>query len=308
MFGFTLKQLRYIEAAARTGSIANAADELNISQSAVTAAIDKFEEALGYELFLRVPAKGIKTTPSGDEAIKLIRGFIADARHLESDIRSVGGKTTGTLRLACYATSAPQVLPRLLKGFIRKYPAISIKVLEGDLRAVMGLLENGDVDIALTYDRPLSEQRRFEPLFSAPAHAVLPADDPLVAKSRVSPRDLAKRPMVLLDLPRARDYFMELFEHHGVTPNIVHSTRSAEIARALVAGGFGFTILNIRYAEQDGKRQDFVMRPISGQPFVPVFGIASMPDARQPRIVQAFLAHCRELSEQRVFDEIVVRH
>ncbi|MGH6778327.1 MAG: helix-turn-helix domain-containing protein, partial [Bradyrhizobium sp.] len=66
MFGFTLKQLRYIEAAARTGSIANAANELNISQSAVTAAIDKFEEALGYELFLRVPAKGIKTTPSGD--------------------------------------------------------------------------------------------------------------------------------------------------------------------------------------------------------------------------------------------------
>ena len=47
MFGFTLKQLRYIEAAARTGSIANAAQELNISQSSITAAIDNFEQCPG---------------------------------------------------------------------------------------------------------------------------------------------------------------------------------------------------------------------------------------------------------------------
>ncbi len=126
-------------------------------------------------------------------------------------------------------------------------------------------------------------------------------------ESRVSPNDLAQRPMILLDLPRAREYFMNLFAHHGVRPNIVHSTRSAEIARALVAGGFGFTILNIRYAEHDGTRQDFVMLPISGQSFIPVFGIASMANARQPQIVEAFLTHCRELAAERIFDEIVVR-
>ena len=174
MFGFTLKQLRYIEAAARTGSIANAANELNISQSSITAAIDKFEEALGYALFIRVPAKGISTTPSGDEAMRLIRSFIDGARHLESDMRSVGGKATGTLRLGCYGTAAPQVLPRLLKEFIRKYPAISIKIFEGDLRAMLEYLEDGEVDVALTYDLTLSDHQRFEPLFEAPAHAVLP--------------------------------------------------------------------------------------------------------------------------------------
>jgi len=307
MFGFTLKQLRYIEAAARTGSIASAAGELNISQSSITAAIDKFEEDLGYALVIRGAAQGISTTPARGGAVKLIRGLLDGARPPGRDMRSVGGKTTGTLRLGCYATSAPQVLPRLLKGFIRDYPAISIQIFEGDLRSVTEFLENGEVDIALTYDLTRSDHQRFEPLFEAPAHAVLPSDDPLAEQESVSPAELAQRPMVLLDLPRAREYFMELFAHHGLTPRVVHSARSAEIARALVAGGFGFTILNIRYAEQDGTRQDFVMRPISDQRFFPVFGMASMADARQPRIVEAFLAHCRELAAQRVFDEIVVR-
>ncbi len=57
--------------------------------------------------------------------------------------------------------------------------------------------------------------------------------------------------MILLDLPLAREYFMDPVRFTtALIPNVVHSTRSAEIARALVAGGFGFTILNIRYAER----------------------------------------------------------
>jgi DNA-binding transcriptional LysR family regulator len=306
MFRFTLRQLRYVDAAARTGSIANAAAEMNISQSSITSAIDKFEETLGYELFIRVPAKGISTTPSGEEAMRLIRSFIAGTRHFESEMRSVGGKTTGTLRIACYATSAPQVLPRLLKHFIRKYPEISIQLFEGDLRGVIESVENGDADIALTYDLTVSDGRRFEPLFEAAAHAVLPVDDPLAAKNRVEFADLAEKPMIMLELPRTREYFSGLFQHHGLAPNVVHSTRSAEIARALVAGGFGFTILNIRYAERDGTHPGFVVRPIADQHFIPVFGIATMADARPPQIVEAFLAHCRELRTQRIFDEIVV--
>ena len=56
---FTLKQLRYVEAAGRLGSIAKAAIEVSISQSSITASIDALEAALDYALFVRTPAKGI---------------------------------------------------------------------------------------------------------------------------------------------------------------------------------------------------------------------------------------------------------
>jgi DNA-binding transcriptional LysR family regulator len=307
MFGFTFKQLRYIEAAARTGSIANAALELNISQSSITAAIDNCEQELGYELFIRVPAKGIVTTPSGEEAVRLIRGFIDSARHFDGDMRSVGGKTTGTLRIACYGTSAPQVLPRLLKHFVSMYPEISIKLLEGDMRMVMDFLENGDADIALTYDMVVPSHHHFAPLFQAPPHAVLQYDDPLANQPDVRLADLAGKPMVMLDLPHTREYFTKMFERLKLTPNIVHSTRSAEIARALVVGGFGFTILNVCHAEHGGREPGYIVRHIADRTRAPVFGIATLANARQPRIVQAFLEHCLDLKRQNVFREIVVQ-
>ncbi len=56
---FTLKQLRYFDAAVRSGSIARAATEMHISQSSITASIDAIEQSLGMELFRRVPAKGV---------------------------------------------------------------------------------------------------------------------------------------------------------------------------------------------------------------------------------------------------------
>lgn len=55
---FTLKQLRHIGAAGRLGSIANAATKLSISQSSIAAAIDGLEDKLGFDIFLRTPAKG----------------------------------------------------------------------------------------------------------------------------------------------------------------------------------------------------------------------------------------------------------
>ncbi|MEO0679826.1 MAG: LysR family transcriptional regulator, partial [Pseudomonadota bacterium] len=75
-FNFTLKQLRYVEAAGRLGSIASAAGELNISQSSITSAIDALETEVGFDLFIRTRAKGLKTTSSGDQIIQMISNFI----------------------------------------------------------------------------------------------------------------------------------------------------------------------------------------------------------------------------------------
>ena len=70
---FTLKQLRYVDAALRTGSIVQAAREMNISQSSIAAAIDASEALMGVPLFHRMPAKGIVPTDEGLLAASKIR-------------------------------------------------------------------------------------------------------------------------------------------------------------------------------------------------------------------------------------------
>lgn len=302
---FTLKQLRYVEAAGRCGSITSAAEILSISQSSITAAIDTLEQALGFDLFIRMPAKGIQPTPSGMDALGHIRSYLEQTNHLDSDLRSIGGQPVGALRLACYVTTAPHVLPLMLKGFVRDHPGVRVELAEGDMVSVVDQLLEGGVDLACTYNKNLPEQISFTPLFSAPPYAIISAEDSLAKKSSVTLAELAERPMIVLDLPFGRDYYTDLFYSRGLRPTIAHSTRSSEIVRALAAGGFGFSILNIRAREAG--RPEYVCLPIKD--FTPAieFGIVSIAGVRHPRIVRAFLDHCAQLSGAGTFDELIVK-
>lgn len=306
MINFTLKQLRYIEATGRLGSISNAAAEQNISQSSITAAIDALESQLGFDLFMRTPAKGICVTPSGAETLQLIRGFIDQSRHFEAEMESVGGDTTGSVRIACYATAAPSFLPQILKDFTKAYPSISIKLLEGDMLETMTYMQNGEADLAFTYLEALDEKQTFTPLFNAPPYALLPAEDPLADAEFVCFEQLAEKPMVILDLPLTKTYFLSMFEEKGLTPKIVHSTRSAEITRALVAGGYGYSILNVCPPGYHQNQHRFRVVPINDDVRIPVFGIATLSGNRQPGMVTAFIENCIKLKENGAFEEIVV--
>ena len=111
--------------------------------------------------------------------------------------------------------------------------------------ATMAYVRNGDADLAFVYEEMLEDRQEFTPLFAAPPYALLAADDPLAQGASVCLADLADKPMIMLDLPRTRAYFSAMFEAVGLHPNIVHSTRSTEILRALVSAGHGYTLLNI---------------------------------------------------------------
>ncbi len=303
---FTLKQLRYVEAAGRTGSITNAAAELNISQSSVTAAIDSIEAVLGFDLFMRTPAKGICETPSGREVLTLISRFLDEAHLLESELAAISGDPVGTLRLACYATTAPFVLPPLLKEFARRYPGVRIKVQEGDMSAILGLLANGGADLALTYRQSLDAHFDFVPLFRARPYAVLPADHALARNSAVSLKALSRLPMVMLDLPLATEYYTDLFHQFALEPEVAHSTKTAEMARALVAGGFGFSILNIFDFGNVESKSGFASRPISDNVHAPFFGIALPAGTRRPAVVDRFISMADELAANGAFSDLVL--
>ena len=81
--------------------------------------------------------------------------------------------------------------------------------------------------------------------FTVAPHVVLAVDHPLARRKTVRLSALADQPMVLLDLPHSRDYFARLFAAAGVQPDIAHRTHSAELARAVVARGVGYTVLNM---------------------------------------------------------------
>jgi len=227
----TIKQLRYTEAAGRLGSIAAAAAELNISQSSITAAIDALEGSLGYDIFIRQPAKGILATPSGDKALGMVADILRQHSHFETELEALGGAPRGVLRLGCYMTVAPGFLPRVLSGFSAEYPEAQTDISEGDMDAMIELLSQGVIDLACTYEIAAGSELSFTPLFSAPPYALIPDSDPLAMQEELTLHDIADRPFILLDLPHTRAYFEQLYRSIGLRPKIAHSSRSSEIVR-----------------------------------------------------------------------------
>ena len=301
---FTLKQLLYFHAALRNRSIARAAKEMNISQSSITAAVDQIEQIVGAELFRRIPAKGILPTQTGEAVGARIASFLEQARVFQSDLMSLSGSPTGTLRLACFEPTAPYVLPPLLRRIADGYPEIRIDVMEGDMGLISEVLQSGAVDVALTYKMEVLPEHRFAPLFDLPPWALVPDTSPLADRRVVYMADLEGVPMIALDMPRTRSYFDRLFDAHGLVPNLVHSTKSGAVIRGLVAAHFGHAILNICAPSDRNPAQGYLAIPIADGGESPVFGVSYAPQLEESAVVRAVIATGTALAKEGGFDHL----
>jgi DNA-binding transcriptional LysR family regulator len=302
---FTLKQLRYFDAALRTGSIARAAVEMNISQSSITAAIDIIEQTVEAELLRRLPAKGIVPTTTGRAVGGRVQAFLEQARIFESDLLSLTGDPAGSLRLGCYAPTAPYVLPPLLKRISQKYPSISIELKEGDMQSISDLLNSGAVDLALTYRRETPGSQPFIPMFRATPIALIPDVSPLAQQEEVELQDLAALPMILLDLPGTRPYFNGLFSSQGLRASIAHTTKSSSVLRGLVAANFGYALMNICGPHDRAGQNGYVARPIRGDLDSPQYGVAYTHASQRSALVKTVLQTCREVAEEGTFEALL---
>jgi len=301
---FTLKQLRYFHAAMRSGSIVKAAEDMSISQSSITAAIDGMEQALEAQLFRRVPAKGIVPTPTGKQVGQRVSNFLEQARIFEADLMSIGREPVGTLRLGCFDPVAPYVLPPILTRIAKNYPGIRIELMEGDLGELAEQLRSGSLDVALIYqsDPPMSVT--FEGLFHAEPWALIPDGSPLAEQSSVSLNDLADEPMVLLDLPSSRGYIFSLFRARRLRPNVVHSTKSGTVVRGLVASRIGYSILNVCGEADRSGQNGYVARAVRDATIIPEFGVGYVAGLEGSALVQAVRKTAIELRESRAFEHL----
>ena len=304
---YTFKQLRYFDAALRHSSIARAAEEMNISQSSITAAIDVMEAAIGSRLFRRIPAKGIVPSDTGRDVGERVAAFLEQCRLFDSELLSIQGNPTGTLRLACYAPTAPYVLPPLLKLLAARHPAVRIDLREGDMQSIADMLQSGTVDMALTYRNQTRTGQRFLPLFRARPFALLPEFSPLAEKTAIELSDLVELPMVLLDLPATLTYFRSIFATVGLEPRIVHTTKSSSVLRGMVAAGLGYSIMNIHGHADRSPTAGYVTRPLLGDLEEPEFGVAYAPEVERSAILQAVLEISAGLIAMGQFDPLILR-
>lgn len=240
----TLSQLHYFVSAATNSSMTEASLELHVAQSAVSAAIAQLERSLGVQLFVRQRSKGLALTEAGEQLLRDARSLLAQVDEVADAVRGHHHEVRGTLRLACFVTLAPFVLPRLISEVERRHPRLRIEIIEADIDGTVDMLLSGSVEGAIAYDFGHVADLTFDRLYSAAPHVILPQGHPLAAGEAVHLRDLADQDLILLDIPHSREYFLSMLAGSGIRPEIRYSSRSYETVRSLVARGHGYSILN----------------------------------------------------------------
>lgn len=286
--------MEYFVATAKHGSIAAASAQIHISPPSISAAIAHIETELGVQLFVRHPSKGLALTALGAQVMQECEDLLDRATRLY-EIAAVSADTMqGVLRVGCFQPLAPMIAPEVIYGFSRAFDKVELHLVEGDQQELIGKLHTLEIDVALTYDLQLGEEMTFETLAQLPPHVVVSELHPLSQQLAVTLEELAPQPMVLLDLPMSREYFLSLYAKAGLEPNVVARSRSEEVVRSMVANGYGYALFNVRPRSTqslDGK--GLVRLRLAGEQRPMLLGLATYKPLKPSRLAQAFMQRCR---------------
>jgi DNA-binding transcriptional LysR family regulator len=289
---FTLTQMEYFVRAADLGSMTDAAADMYVAQSAISTAILQLERTFGTQLFIRNRAKGLQLTATGAELLTHARVILGAVGDTLDAFRP--DTLAGPLHAACFPSLAPFFLPQIILDLAQTHPGIEPHIRDSTADEIVTALTTRAIDIALTYDLGLTDAIHKERLASAPLYVALAEGHPLALRGPLTLDELAAEPMVLLDMPVSRDYFMDVFTSRGLTPSVRYRFASFEAVRAMVARGHGFALLNQRPAvgrTYDGSRITAV--PLVDE--VPGLDIVLAMRGGEPLSSKAaaFAAHCR---------------
>jgi DNA-binding transcriptional LysR family regulator len=304
---FTLRQLEYLVAVSRLGSIAAAADYLAVSSPSVSSAISQLEAEFGLALFVRKHASGMAPTQAGLQLTRAAGRALESTRAVSDLANLLRGTVQGELNVGCLLTFAQIVLPRLRRAFGQTYPDVRFRQFQLHQAGLIDGLRDASLDVALTYDLAIPTDLEFVELAVLPPFAILPETHPLADRESLAIGDLADSPMVLLDLPLSSAYFLSLFEQAGLGPNVVERTQDMAVVHSLVGNGFGFSIANTRpvfTTSPDGKSLRFV--PLTGKLKPMRMGLLCAAGGSRPLTISAFAEICKAVLDKAAIAGITV--
>jgi LysR family transcriptional regulator, regulator for metE and metH len=191
-----LRHLRLVAGIADAGSMTKAAEQLHLTQSALSHQLRDIEGRLGTPFFTRLGRRMVLTA-AGRRVLDSARRVIAEVERAEQDVRRLAGHGDGTIRVCTQCNTGYHWLAPLLAAFQRKHPRVVVHIAaDATARPVEALLD-GRVDLAILIDPPADRRFRLRPLFADEMVAIVAKTHPLAKKRWVGAADLAPEHLLL---------------------------------------------------------------------------------------------------------------
>lgn len=241
------EQLRYLEAALRTGSFRQAARELGVSQPTITTQVQRLEEDLGVVLVVR-GAHGVLPTDAAQQILPHAKAAIRAEDLLRQEASAIEGLKVGSVRIGTVATGNMLILPKVVKRLRDEHPNIRFEVAAGGSTMVRRGVVSGNFDLGLLIRLSLEsdeddEHLTYSDLMSGRLVLCVPEDHRLAQIDALDIADLDGEPLIVFTKGSIlRTAFDKLTE--GIEANVVFEADGAETAQRMVQAGVGIAIAN----------------------------------------------------------------
>ncbi|SEQ96246.1 transcriptional regulator, LysR family [Faunimonas pinastri] len=240
----TFRQFRYFIAVAEAESVSRAAQEIGISQSAITAAVQALELEIGATLFVR-HQKGVRLTHEGHQLLRHARSIMAAVADARRAVSVRPEEVSGELNLGVTRMVSGYYLADLLARFSRVFRQVRVRVVEEERSYLEHLLVNGELDVGLLLVSNLGDRQALETelLVRSPWRVWLPARHRLLDSSVLTLAEVAAEGVIMLTMDELAETTSRYWAEAGLRPRIVLKTSSVEAVRSLVGTGVGIATL-----------------------------------------------------------------
>lgn len=238
---FELRQLRAFVAVASELNFLRAAEQLHLSQPALSQSIRKLEDSLDVSLFER-NTKHVALTGAGRELLRDAKETLKQAHKLASNAHDHAAGMRGVLNVGFLIGTGVDLMPDVLRAFGLKYPEVRVQVHEFDFSRPDAGISNG-MDVAIVRPPIPADHLELRQLLEEPCVACLPLDHPLAKAESVSIYELLNEPIVVAPtLGVWRNYWMAEQYRGGRPAMVVHEAATVESELQAVASGRGISI------------------------------------------------------------------
>ncbi|WP_431095939.1 LysR family transcriptional regulator [Polaromonas aquatica] len=283
----TLRQLKVFEAVARNLSFSRAAEELHLTQPAVSIQVSKLEDHAGLPLFEQL-GKKIHLTPAGIEMLHSSRIIIQQFKEVEEAMAQFKGISGGKLNVTVIS-AGDYFFPRLLVEFARRHSGVSLDFGVCNREELLNQLTDNLTDLAVMVRPPLDMDTVSEPFAPHPYVVVAAPDHPLASKKRIPLSRLASEPFVVREKGSDTWNSMEEgFGTHLADLNIAMEIKSTETIKQAVIAGMGVSFLSAHTISRELQVGSLTVLDVQGFPLMLNWYVVHRRNKRLTPVAQAF--------------------
>lgn len=283
----TLRQLKVFESVARNLSFSRAAEELHLTQPAVSTQIKTLEGHVGLALFEQL-GKKIYLTPSGAELLHYSRAIIEQFQEAEAALMQFKGVTGGKLNVAVIS-AGDYFFPRLLVEFVRRNAGVTLNLTVHNREELLAQLANNRTDLAIMVRPPVDLDTINESFAPHPYVIVAAPDHPLAGKKRIPMSVIKREPFVVREKGSDTWHSMEdSFGDRVDDLNIAMEIKSTETIKQAVIAGMGISFLSAHTVSLELKAGSLVVLDVEGFPVMLDWYVVHRRNKRLPPVALAF--------------------